>query len=199
MFRTRYTQLEKERDELISNLNLVSAQLKLNMDSLQEKESALLLLESSLASIKSQTNQEIAQLKLDVQKIEERMKVESEEKLKKLMDEYEVKLQNQVEDHKKELTALEEKYEKELEAMEDRYEEEQVVEFNLLDAELLSVREERNDLRERLDEIESGTRALELNKLQEEQNLLLKKAENEQKALGKINSYISKHNKIILT
>ena len=115
------------------------------------------------------------------------MQVESEEKLKKLMNDYEIKIQTQVEDHQKELTALEEKYEKELETMEDRYEEEQVVEFNLLDAELLSVREERNDLRERLDEIVSGTGALEFNKLQEEQNLLLKKAENEQKAIGKSN------------
>ena len=191
--RTRYVQLEKERDELNSNLNLITAQFKLNKDALKEKEFALLNLESNLASIKSQFSSEIAHFKEDLVKTaEEKKKLKNElesletksaEKLHELTEDFEVKYQKQEEVHREKLTALEEKYEKELETLEDRYEEEQVVEFNLLDAELLSMRDERNDLREKLFEMESRAGAQD-NKLQDEQNQLLKRAEHEHNILG---------------
>lgn len=70
--------------------------------------------------------------------------------------------------------------------MENRYEEEQVVEFNLLDAELLSVRDERNLLREKLDKYERGNDSVdsEFRRLDEEQRNLLQEAEKERIVLG---------------
>ena len=85
---------------------------------------------------------------------------------------------------------LEKKFQADLEAIENRFEEEQVIELNLLDAELLELREERNELRERLQQQVEGTGAgggagdrLEL---EEEQQQLLVKAEKERLILGKI-------------
>jgi len=94
-------------------------------------------------------------------------------------------LKNQEEKHKKELLDLEERFQKELETMEDRYEEEQVVELNLLDAELLSVREERNDLRDRLQLLEKPGEetATETKSLEENQRKLLDEAEQERAVL----------------
>ena len=70
--------------------------------------------------------------------------------------------------------------------MEDRYEEEQVVELNLLDAELLSVRDERNDLRDRLQLLEKPGEetATETKSLEENQRKLLDEAEQERAVLG---------------
>ena len=84
---------------------------------------------------------------------------------------------------------LEKKFQADLEAIENRFEEEQVIELNLLDAELLELREERNELRERLQQQVEGTcaggGAGDRLELEEEQQQLLVKAEKERLILGK--------------
>ena len=83
--------------------------------------------------------------------------------------------------HKQELEALEEKFKNEL----DTIEEQRVIEMNMLDAELLTLREEKNLLADKLCKYENDRyETNEFQQVDERQKKLLEEAQQERNILG---------------
>ena len=195
--------MEKEKEDLSERLDTITAQfsqtcdtirlkdaliqeqneaLQAKEDALAEKDSALKEKDAIISAKEASTTslqQQIEDIKAKNVTLLQKMEEENRLRIKETEERIGLELLSQ---HQEELSSMAKRYDKDLESMEERFEEMHVVEFNLLDAELLAIRDERNALRERLDQVENPV----ANDIVNEQFKLVKEVERERGVLGKL-------------
>lgn len=151
-FKVKFQEMKIEHESLQNNFKVLSAELDLKGNKVEELEKTVGLKEKEISKFKSSKNILLDKLQSIQDEVNEKS-LKDENYYKNIVEELKTA-------HADEINDIKEKHENELQEMLEKHEEEQVVELNLLDMELEKLRDEKIELADQLDSAKQEVEAL---------------------------------------